>query len=276
MDLLQKTAGSSMKSQVLVFVSLFCFWTTISEGRDSSSISVTSSQTTTAISPTPSHNLFPDIPKDVDKEEGLPEDVLKMIAQADIQSISDLENLLGVKAKGSDTAEMRPRSRPGKPHWLDSYKASYEYLQQKAHNDELSPPLHRPVVPRESSLQNQQSPLKTVHFMTRAAGCKTRAVTVDVPRYKVDPTSVGFFLWPSCVEIQRCSGCCNTKAYRCIPSHATYRPFQIAKITYRYGRKELTIHTVSIREHLSCNCTDLAKLNHARFPSRYYKQSTDN
>ncbi|XP_062930540.1 platelet-derived growth factor subunit A-like isoform X4 [Mobula hypostoma] len=227
MDLLQKTAGSSMKSQVLVFISLFCFWTTISEGRDSSSISVTSSQTTTAISTTPSHNLLPDIPKDVDKEEGLPEDVLKMIAQADIQSISDLENLLGVKAKGSDTAEMRPRSRP-------------------------------------------------VHFMTRAAGCKTRAVTVDVPRYKVDPTSVGFFLWPSCVEIQRCSGCCNTKAYRCIPSHATYRPFQIAKITYRYGQKELTIHTVSIREHLSCNCTDLAKLNHSRFPSRYYKQSTDN
>ncbi|XP_059804512.1 platelet-derived growth factor subunit A-like isoform X4 [Hypanus sabinus] len=246
MDLLQKTAGSNMKSQVLVFLSLFCFWTTISE----------------------------DMPKDVDKEEGLPDDVLKMIAQANIQSISDLENLLGVKAK--DTAEMRPRSRPGKPHWPDSYKASYEYLQQKAHNDELSPPLHRPVVPQESSLQNQQSPFKTVHFMTRAGGCKTRAVTVDVPRYKVDPASVGFFLWPSCVEIQRCSGCCNTKAYKCIPSHATYRPFQIAKITYRYGRKELTIHTVSIREHLSCNCTDLAKLNHSRFPSRYYKQSTDN
>ncbi|XP_051889047.1 platelet-derived growth factor subunit A-like isoform X3 [Pristis pectinata] len=197
MDLLQKTTESNMKSQLLVFLSLFCFWTAISE----------------------------EMPKNMNKEEGLPEDVLKMIAQADIRSISDLETLLGVEAK--DSARFTSRSR-------------------------------------------------TVHFRTKAAGCKTRAVTVDVPRYKVDPTSVGFFLWPSCVEIQRCSGCCNTKTYKCIPSHASYRPFQIAKITYRYGRKELTVHTVSIREHLSCNCTELAKLHHPRFPSKYYKHSTDN
>ncbi|XP_051889046.1 platelet-derived growth factor subunit A-like isoform X2 [Pristis pectinata] len=214
------------------------------------------------------------MPKNMNKEEGLPEDVLKMIAQADIRSISDLETLLGVEAK--DSARFTSRSRTGVSHWLDSYKTSHEYLRQMARNDEHSPPLHHPVAPQESSPQNQQPSFKAVHFRTKAAGCKTRAVTVDVPRYKVDPTSVGFFLWPSCVEIQRCSGCCNTKTYKCIPSHASYRPFQIAKITYRYGRKELTVHTVSIREHLSCNCTELAKLHHPRFPSKYYKHSTDN
>ncbi|XP_069786217.1 platelet-derived growth factor subunit A-like isoform X4 [Narcine bancroftii] len=197
MNLLQKTTESNMKSQLLVFLSLFCFWTAISE----------------------------DVPKSPNKEDGLPDDVLKMIAQADIQNIGDLENLLGVEAK--DPAGFSPRSR-------------------------------------------------TVHARPKAAGCKTRAITVDVPRYKVDPTSVGFFLWPSCVEVQRCSGCCNTKTYKCIPSHAIYRPFQIAKLTYRYGHKELTVHTVSIREHLSCQCTELAKLHHPRFPSKYYKQSTDN
>ncbi|XP_072339581.1 platelet-derived growth factor subunit A-like isoform X3 [Scyliorhinus torazame] len=194
MDLLQKTTESNMKSQLLVFLSLFCFWTVISE----------------------------QMPKNMNKEEGLPEDVLRMIAQADIRSINDLEDLLGVEAKDS------PGFRP-------TYKIGN----------------------------------------AKAAGCKTRIVSVEVPRYKVDPTSVGFFLWPSCVEIHRCSGCCNTRTYKCIPSHAKYKPFQIAKLTFRYGRKELTLHTVSIREHLSCNCTELAR-HHPRFPPKYYRQSTDN
>ncbi|XP_041072613.1 platelet-derived growth factor subunit A-like isoform X5 [Carcharodon carcharias] len=194
MDLLQKTTESNMKSQLLVFLSLFCFWTVISE----------------------------QMPKSMNLEEGLPEDVLRMIAQADIRSIDDLEDLLGVEAK--------------------------------------DPPVFRSTYKIGNS---------------KAAGCKTRIVSVEVPRYKVDPTSVGFFLWPSCVEIKRCSGCCNTKTYKCIPSVANYRPFQIAKLTYRYGRKELTIHTVSIREHLSCNCTELAR-HHPRFPPKYYRQSTDN
>ncbi|XP_078081748.1 platelet-derived growth factor subunit A-like isoform X4 [Mustelus asterias] len=194
MDLLQKTAESNMKSQLLVFLSLFCFWTVISE----------------------------QMPKSMNTEEGLPEDVLRMIAQADIRSINDLEDLLDVEVKDS------PRFRP-------TFKIGN----------------------------------------SKAAGCKTRIVSVEVPRYKVDPTSVGFFLWPSCVEIQRCSGCCNTRTYKCIPSLANYKPFQIAKLTYRYGRKELTLHTVSIREHLSCNCTELAR-HHPRFPAKYYRQSSDN
>ncbi|XP_069786215.1 platelet-derived growth factor subunit A-like isoform X2 [Narcine bancroftii] len=215
-----------------------------------------------------------DVPKSPNKEDGLPDDVLKMIAQADIQNIGDLENLLGVEAK--DPAGFSPRSRTGVTNWLDSYKSTHEYLQQKVRNDEHSPLWHHPVVPQEPSPQNHEPSFKAVHARPKAAGCKTRAITVDVPRYKVDPTSVGFFLWPSCVEVQRCSGCCNTKTYKCIPSHAIYRPFQIAKLTYRYGHKELTVHTVSIREHLSCQCTELAKLHHPRFPSKYYKQSTDN
>ncbi|XP_067914321.1 platelet-derived growth factor subunit A-like isoform X3 [Heterodontus francisci] len=185
MDLLQKTTESNMKSQLLVFLSLFCFWTVISE----------------------------QMPKSMNAEEGLPEDVLRMIAQADIRSINDLEDLLGIEAK--DSSVFRPEYRIG-------------------------------------------------YASPKPAGCKPRVVSVEVPRYKVDPTSVGFFLWPSCVEIQRCSGCCNTKTYKCIPSLAKYKPFQIAKLTYRYGRQELTKHTVTIREHLSCNCTELARFHQPR------------
>ncbi|XP_078426739.1 platelet-derived growth factor subunit A-like isoform X1 [Cetorhinus maximus] len=241
MDLLQKTTESNMKSQLLVFLSLFCFWTVISE----------------------------QMPKSMNLEEGLPEDVLRMIAQADIRSIDDLEDLLGVEAK--DSPVFRSTYKIGVPLRLGRHKGANEHPGQMASNEGHSPSLL--TVMGEPPAQSQ--PRSFIAGNSKAAGCKTRIVSVEVPRYKVDPTSVGFFLWPSCVEIKRCSGCCNTKTYKCIPSVANYRPFQIAKLTYRYGRKELTIHTVSIREHLSCNCTELAR-HHPRFPPKYYRQSTDN
>ncbi|XP_067860599.1 platelet-derived growth factor subunit A-like isoform X2 [Heptranchias perlo] len=242
MDLLQKTSESNMKSQLLVFLSLFCFWTVISE-----------------------------MPKSMNAEEGLPEDVLRMIAQADIRSINDLEDLLGIEAK--DSPGSRPKYKIGVPLWLEKNKSTNEHPGQKANND--GRPLHLSVL-QESPPQSQPRSFIAGYSRTKSAGCKTRVVSVEVPRYKVDPTSAGFFLWPSCVEIERCSGCCNTKTYKCIPSLANYRPFQIAKLTYRYGRKELTMHTVTIREHLSCNCTELATLHQPRFPPKYYRQSTDN
>uniref|UniRef100_A0A4W3K345 Platelet-derived growth factor subunit A-like n=1 Tax=Callorhinchus milii TaxID=7868 RepID=A0A4W3K345_CALMI len=94
---------------------------------------------------------------------------------------------------------------------------------------------------------------------TKPASCKPRPISVEIPRYKVDPSSAGFFLWPSCVEVDRCSGCCNTKTYKCIPSLTQFKSFQIAKLTYRYGRKELSVHTVTVQEHISCNCTELPR-----------------
>ncbi|GCC25224.1 platelet-derived growth factor subunit A-like isoform X1 [Chiloscyllium punctatum] len=243
MDLLQKTTESNMKSQLLVFLSLFCFWTVISE----------------------------QMPKSINTEEGLPEDVLRMIAQADIRSIDDLEDLLGIEAK--DSPGFKPMYKIGVPIRLGRHKGTNEQLGQKASNEGRSlSPLHLAITPEPSP---QSQPRSKIAEYSKPAGCKTRIVTVEVPRYKVDPTSVGFLLWPSCVEIKRCSGCCNTKTYQCIPVHAYYKPFQIAKVTYRYGRNELTIHTVSIREHVSCNCTELAR-HQPRFPPKYYRQPTDN
>ncbi|XP_078081747.1 platelet-derived growth factor subunit A-like isoform X3 [Mustelus asterias] len=209
------------------------------------------------------------MPKSMNTEEGLPEDVLRMIAQADIRSINDLEDLLDVEVK--DSPRFRPTFKIGVPRRQERHKGPNEHPGHVASTEGRSPsPL---AVKREPPAQIQ--PRSFIAGNSKAAGCKTRIVSVEVPRYKVDPTSVGFFLWPSCVEIQRCSGCCNTRTYKCIPSLANYKPFQIAKLTYRYGRKELTLHTVSIREHLSCNCTELAR-HHPRFPAKYYRQSSDN
>ncbi|XP_007886775.1 platelet-derived growth factor subunit A [Callorhinchus milii] len=195
MDLLQTTSASNMRSQHLVLVSLFCFWTVFSEK----------------------------VSENLGAEQGIPEDILSRIAQADIRSVYDLEDLLGIQA-----SEMRPQ----------------------------------PKILGYSS--------------TKPASCKPRPISVEIPRYKVDPSSAGFFLWPSCVEVDRCSGCCNTKTYKCIPSLTQFKSFQIAKLTYRYGRKELSVHTVTVQEHISCNCTELPRRHIMRYNIRYYRQSTNN
>lgn len=59
------------------------------------------------------------------------------------------------------------------------------------------------------------------------AACKVRTEVMEVTRSMLDRRNANFLLWPPCVEVQRCSGCCNTRVLQCVPTVTSSRYLQV-------------------------------------------------
>lgn len=46
----------------------------------------------------------------------------------------------------------------------------------------------------------------------------------------LDRRNANFMLWPPCVEVQRCSGCCNNRLMQCVPMVTSSRNLQVAAL----------------------------------------------
>ncbi|XP_069545653.1 platelet-derived growth factor beta polypeptide a [Brachyistius frenatus] len=86
------------------------------------------------------------------------------------------------------------------------------------------------------------------------AACKVRTEVMEVTRSMLDRRNANFLLWPPCVEVQRCSGCCNTRLLQCVPTVTASRYLQVIKIQYINRKAHYDKAIISVEDHVSCRC----------------------
>ncbi|XP_076027868.1 uncharacterized protein LOC143017116 isoform X2 [Genypterus blacodes] len=86
------------------------------------------------------------------------------------------------------------------------------------------------------------------------AVCKVRTEVMEVTRAMLDRRNANFMLWPPCVEVQRCSGCCNTRLLQCVPTFTSTRYLQVIKIQYINKKAHYDKAVISVEDHVTCRC----------------------
>ncbi|XP_060910210.1 platelet-derived growth factor beta polypeptide a isoform X1 [Labrus mixtus] len=90
--------------------------------------------------------------------------------------------------------------------------------------------------------------------MAQQAACKVRTEVMEVTRSMLDRRNANFILWPPCVEVQRCSGCCNTRVLQCVPLVTSSRYLQVYKIQYINRKPHYDKAIISVDDHVTCRC----------------------
>eukprot|EP00066_Takifugu_rubripes_P009677 XP_003976863.1 PREDICTED: platelet-derived growth factor subunit B [Takifugu rubripes] len=84
--------------------------------------------------------------------------------------------------------------------------------------------------------------------------CKVRTEVMEVKRSMLDRRNADFILWPPCVEVQRCSGCCNNRLMKCIPIVTSSRNLQVIKIQYVNMKPKYEQAIITVEDHVTCRC----------------------
>ncbi|XP_062838993.1 platelet-derived growth factor subunit B isoform X2 [Anolis carolinensis] len=155
-----------------------------------------------------------------------------MLSDSSVRSIRDLQQVLRIDSVEADS----PSS------YLNSTR------------------LHPGPLSRGKRSLDGEEPVETAVL----AECKTRIEVFEITRSMVDSTNANFLVWPPCVEVQRCTGCCNTRSMQCRPTQARVRHVQVNKIEIVLRKPVFHKAVVALEDHLECRCEPVS----SRLPSQ--------
>ncbi|KAM5148425.1 platelet-derived growth factor subunit B [Mantella aurantiaca] len=153
----------------------------------------------------------------------IPEEMYEKIAAGSVKSINDIRRLLQIDS-------------------VDDEEDVYELTRNETRSLPRGRSSHSRVI---RSLDAQ---------LAQIAECKTRTEVFEITRQMVDPTTANFLVHPPCVEVQRCSGCCNSRHIKCVPSRMHIRHVQVKKIVIKQSKKDIQLVPIPLEDHLECRC----------------------
>uniref|UniRef100_A0A8B9SQJ8 Platelet-derived growth factor subunit B n=1 Tax=Anas platyrhynchos TaxID=8839 RepID=A0A8B9SQJ8_ANAPL len=159
----------------------------------------------------------------------IPEDIYEILGGGSVRSISDLQRALRIDSVEEDSSSPDLNAtHPG---------------------------------PNPASLARERRSLDALAAAEPAvlAECKTRAVVFEISRAMVDSTNANFVVWPPCVEVQRCSGCCNNRNVQCRPTQIRVRHVQVNKIEFVQKKPKFKKVVVPLEDHVQCRCEAVSR-----------------
>ncbi|XP_069593108.1 platelet-derived growth factor subunit B [Ranitomeya imitator] len=153
----------------------------------------------------------------------IPSDMYEKITGGSVKSIADIRRLLQIESV-DDEEDVQELSRNG-TRSLPRGNSS-----------------HSRVI---RSLEVEQA---------QPAQCKTRTEVFEITRNMVDPTNANFIVQPSCVEVQRCSGCCNSRNMKCVALRKHIRHVKVKKIVIHRNLKNIVEVPFPLEDHVECKC----------------------